>query len=143
MCYAVFLSTTSAEDLSKHDFDAVSFVGEASTQEMDRPYLARLHYPSKYFVSTYGGCSCHFRHAEERDELFEPPVDWEPEDPEDVEATGKLYELLVQMVSSGHRVDLIDVWNDDEVTEEVGVSLSAVPKEAFRLVNGVHMNFST
>ena len=142
MCYTVFLSTTSADDLSKYDFDAVSFVGGAPAQEMDRPYLARLHYPAKYFVSTYGGCSCHFRHAEERDDLFEPPADWSPEDPEDVEATGKLYDLLMQWVSNGDRVDLIDVWNDDEVFEEVEVDLSTVPKEAFRLVNGVHMNFS-
>jgi hypothetical protein len=142
MCYAVFLSTTGDEDLSTYNFDAVSFVPEAHAQEMDKPYLAMLHYPSKYFVSTYGGCSCHLRHAEERGEPFEPPADWSPEDPEDVEATGKLYDLLLQMVSSGHRVDMIDVWNDDEVVEEIEVDLSTVPKEAFRLVNGVRMNFS-
>jgi hypothetical protein len=142
MCYAVFLSTTSPEFLSKYNFDAVSFVREASAQEMDKPYLAMLNHSFKYFVSTYGGCSCHFRHVEERDELFAPPVDWSPEDPEDVEATGKLYDLLLQIVSSGHRVDLIDVWNDDEVVEKIEVDLSTVPKEAFRLVNGVHMIFS-
>lgn len=143
MCYSVYLSTNSALDLANEGFEPVSFVPVPGLHPTDELCLSNLQYSSKWFVSTYGGCSCHLRHAIQPEELFEPPVDWAPEEPEDIASTARLYDLVVRLIQEGAQVDLLDVWEGSEENEPFSheISLSTVSRGSFRLVEGVRMNF--
>ena len=133
MCYSVYLSTTSMEDLGHRPGDLFSF---ASIDKDDNPEIVGLlAYPARWrLVCRYGGCSCHFRHIEDESPTFSTPEAWRPEDADDIESTGAFYDFLRDLLGTGHRVDLIDVWSDAraEYIDLLSVSLGQVDRVAFR-----------
>jgi hypothetical protein len=66
---------------------------------------------------------------------FREPEDWYEEGSDELKATAKLYSEISALLSSGHKVDLIDRWEgaepDDLKTLEV--SLDEVSRRSFRL----------
>src|SRR6266550_3266194 len=118
MCNVIYLSTTSDEDLSAVSSDRLRF--EPITEDDDPGILALLEYPHKWYLTReFGGCSCHFRHDRsisgwtgEAIRSFEPPQDWCPEDSDNIEATLAAYEVLMRILASGYRLDLVDVRTD-------------------------------
>ena len=140
MCYIIHLSTTSEEDLSKLPTDNY-FIARADKGK-DAAHLTHLAHPQKWFLMCgYGGCSCHFRHWDvqsDEDRNFSAPEDWYPEDAEDIEDTAAVYDLLARLLAEGHRVDLLDSWNGDDLDQikTLEVSLARTPRSAFRFFSG-------
>jgi hypothetical protein len=138
MCYMVYVSTDCADDLSRRTSDLVRF--EKPSAESRAPCPRVLKHEHRWFVGSKSGCSCTFRHlCRDSVELgFGGPQDWFPEDDEAIEATRRLYEVLRELVERGHLVEVFDCWSGDEDTEAVtlGVSLSQVPADSFRLFEG-------
>jgi len=138
MCYMVFLSTDSADDLTLRSSDLVRF--EKPSADTQAPPPAMLKHEHRWFVGSRSGCSCGFRHLchQSVDLGFDERQDWFPEDQEDIEATLRLYEILEDLLRRGHQVDLLDCWSRDENREYVSlaVSLSQVPAAHFRLFEG-------
>ncbi len=136
MCYSVYLSTTSTEDLSK--ITSPHFKLKEAVRAEEGPSLDLLEHPHKwYLVCRYGGCSCYFRHLETDEEpYFWAPQDWYPEDADDLESTAAFYDLIVRLIAEGHQVDVIDQWESDDPGElnTIPVSLNAVPRETFRFI---------
>ena len=134
LCYSVYMSTTAAGALAagnsghyrlrQWDGDAPEIVG-------------LLAYPARWeLLGRHGGCSCHFRHLVEQNigHLgFGPPVDWFPEDEDDLEATRAVYDLLSRLLETGNQVDLIDVWSDPspDNIHSVAVSLREAGRDSF------------
>ncbi len=147
MCYAVFLSTTSSEDLSTLPTDQFRF--EAPDSKEDDNALRLLRYPHKWYLACrYGGCSCHYRHLSSdpasSEPWFDPPEDWLPEDGDDVESTMALYDELTRIVNEGHRVDVLDSWNCEglESVHDLSVSVAEVPRECFRFFQNVRFDLA-
>ena len=155
MCYSVYVSTTSDEDLSVLPPGHFHFVPvEGTTFSLgettydDTEALAWLTYPHKWYLSgRHGGCSCHFRHWDsgQVEPTFERPVDWFPEDQDDVDSTNALYDELARIVQAGHQVDLIDTWNSEnlENASSLTLSMSALPRDAFRFFLNVRFDLTT
>jgi hypothetical protein len=133
MCYGVYISTDSMEDLSKRNSELVQF--EKVKDSNGDPCAALLDFPNKWFVRSKSGCSCTFRHLMSIDLGFSDPVDWSEEEQDELDATGELYSALTDLLSSGHHVDLIDRWEgaQPEDITVLDVSLDVVSKTAFRL----------
>ena len=133
MCYTIYLSTTSPEPL---DEDPSKLYHFWRVEDEDPEIVALLNHPNRWFLECqYGSCSCHFRHLMAENQLaFGPPVDWSPEDGDDVEATVAVHGVFKRILASGHKLDLVDAWNstppEDVITQEV--SLSDVPADHFR-----------
>ncbi len=144
MCNIVHISTTSEEDLALLPTDNY-FIKRADEEEEDA-HIARLAHPHKWFLMCrYGGCSCHFRHCNvlgNGDAEFLTPEEDElnanNDDDEYIEDTAAVYDLLTRLSNEGHKVDLLDSWNGDDLhrIKTVEVSLSHVPREAFRFFEG-------
>jgi hypothetical protein len=154
MCYSIYVSTTSKEDLAGLPEDHFQFQRiEGSEIGNDLGILALLAYPERWLLlCKYGGCSCHFRHLGEvvggrngrRQEPFGVPEDWMPEDEEDLESTKAVFDALSLLLSKGNQVDLIDVWTDTapDSVQTLNVSLGEVPRDAFRFLEGYRMCLS-
>jgi predicted membrane GTPase involved in stress response len=73
---------------------------------------------------------------------FGPPEDWCPEDADDIEATKAVYDLFVDMLAEGHKVDVLTVWASAAPTAvtTVDVSLSEVARDSFRFVENYKFN---
>jgi hypothetical protein len=108
MCYIVVLSTDSPVDLSGENDRLIAF----SRELPDRVDVDQLAYPHRWFVGSAHGCSCGFRHLHVSSiELgFAEPVDWFPEEPDDVEATRKFAAIVRRLVEQGAHVDCVDAW---------------------------------
>lgn len=144
MCYSVYLSTTSPEDLSSLPSNLYRF---RPLTEEDEPAIVTLldHSAQWYLECQYGGCSCHFRHlCEGNERAFSPPADWFPEDADDIEATKAVYDVLAGLLASGHKVDLLDLWEDTEpdAITTLDLSLSTVDRDAFRFFESCKFNLS-
>lgn len=139
MCYITVLSTTSDEDLSALNNPAFSLTRVESSEELTN----WLEYPHKWdLTGRYGGCACHFRNwMRENPPEFAPPEDWFPEDQEDIKATQAFYALISRLVSEGHKVDSITAWQGDAEPRPFEVSISAVPPEPFRLLDGYRCEY--
>ena len=133
MCYSVYLSTNSKSDLSQRNSDLVRF--ERLTACNSDPCTVLLEHEKRWYIGSRSGCSCSFRHLSSTELGFSDPVHWYDEDKEDIEATKELYSTLSDLISSGHQVDLLDVWHgtetDDIVT--ITVSLNEITGTSFRL----------
>jgi hypothetical protein len=66
---------------------------------------------------------------------FSDPVDWYKEEQEELDATRELYSTLINLLSSGYQVDLIDVWYIAQLNDIItlDVSVDIVSKTAFRM----------
>jgi hypothetical protein len=145
MCNVLHFSTTSAEDFSSLPQDHF-IIGPP--REGEEEHLTLLAHPEKWYIACrYGGCSCHFRHYGRffdrggaligcDDATFATPGD-EPDTDDDeqvIDDTGALYDLFSRLLVEGHSVDVLDSWNGDDLhaVRTMEVSLSSVPREAFR-----------
>ena len=142
MCYLIYLSTTSQEDLRRLPSELYHF--RPLTEEDDPAIVNLLDYPVRWYLECqYGGCSCHFRHLVGRDATdFFPPADWYPEDVDDIEATKGVYDFLTRLLAEENKVDLIDLWNNtppDAITV-LDVSLSEVDRDSFRFFENRKFN---
>src|SRR6476620_1186726 len=108
MCYSVYISTDSLEDLSRRNSELVRCerVADAETDSC----VTLLDFAHRWYVGSKSGCSCTFRHATSADIGFSDPVDWYPEEQDALDATRELYTVLMDLLAAGSRVDLIDVW---------------------------------
>ena len=133
MCYEVYLSTDSQEDLTFRNSELVRFkrVADPSTD----PGICLLDYPNSWYVGSKSECSCTFRHLYSTELGFGEPVEWYPEEQDELEATRELYATLTSLLSSGYHVDLLDRWYGapPEDIKTIDVSLGDVPENAFRL----------
>lgn len=105
-----------------------------------------LAYAHKWYLECrYGGCSCHFRHAQDpREPHFAGPSSDEDEDEDEdvIESTAAFYDLVTRIVGEGHRLDIVDVWSDtpSERVKNLEVSLAQTPRETFRFIQSYRMN---
>ena len=130
MCYALYLSTTSKEDLAELNSDMVRF--ERLSDDEGR--VSDLMYPQKWYVGSKSGCSCNFRHISSVELGFGEPLDWYPEEEDDIRATAELYRVIVRLISEGNDVDALDLWEGMEQGEikSLDVNLRTVPEKNFR-----------
>ena len=133
MCYSVYISTDSSEDLSKHNSELVRF--EKVTDLNDDICTKLLDFPNRWYVGSKSGCSCTFRHLLSIDLGFAEPVDWYKEEQDEIDATRELYSTLDTLLSSGNRADILDRWQgiSPEKIAVLDVSLDVVGKGSFRL----------
>jgi hypothetical protein len=134
----LYLSTDSPEDLTELNSDLVLFEGLSDDDGADL-----LLYPHKWYVGSKSGCSCTFRHLVSTELGFSDPLDWVPEEEDEIQATAALYKVIAKLHSDGHKVDLLDIWESDEAAEilSVQVDLGSVPESAFRLFENHHFIF--
>lgn len=135
MCYLIFFSTTDKRNFG--DSSSAFFQIEPIKSTDPDDVVDSLAHPFKwYLASRYGGCSCHYRHWPGGDPLFGPPVDWFPEDEDDVEATAGFYDFVSSIVHAGHNIDVIDIWGpgEEEAFPTTAVRLSEVSRADFRFV---------
>lgn len=139
MCYSVYISTDSSEDLGGRKSALIGFQ-KVSDFDAD-PCATLLDSANKWCVTAPEGCSCGFRHLcqESVDLGFTVPQDWSPEEQNEIDATAELYRILVSLLAGGHKVDLVDVWEAQAIPEQVtvlDVALDEVPEKTFRLFEG-------
>jgi hypothetical protein len=139
MCYALYLSTTSKEDLAELNSDMVRF--ERLSDDEGR--VSDLMYLQKWYVGSKSGCSCNFRHLSSVELGFGEPLDWYPEEEDDIRATAELYRVIVRLISEGNDVDALDLWEGMEQGEikSLDVNLRTVPEKNFRLFENHHFVF--
>jgi hypothetical protein len=134
MCYMLLLGTNSPENLAKRNTELLVF-----TKEL--PGLCEeqsITQPEKWFVGSAHGCSCGFRHlyVGSVDLGFGVPVDWFPEDHEDVEATLQFVQVVESLLVSGFEVECVDAWDNDATSPSlsgtVEVNLKEIGAHAFR-----------
>ena len=133
MCYEVYISTDSQEDLATRNSELLRFkrVADLSTD----PGILFLDFPNRWYVGSKSGCSCTFRHLHAIELGFGESVDWYPEEQDEIDATRQLYVTLTFLLSSGYQVDLLSLWHGTQPTDitTLDVSLGEVLEEAFRL----------
>lgn len=141
MCYAVILSTSSPENLALHNNDLVRFKRE--TPPSAAP--ARLRYAQVWYIGSKSECSCTFRHLHSTQIGFGKPVDWYPEDSDEINATRTVVQIIRQLIGQGHHVDCIDVWNEHDhepaAVSEMRVKLDDLDDEDFRFFENYYFDF--
>ena len=133
MCYGVYISTDSSEDLTKRNSELIRF--EKITDTNDDPYTRLLDFPNRWYIGSKSGCSCTFRHLLSIELGFSEPVDWYKEEQDEINATRELCSTFDVLLSSGHQVDLLDRWQGvkPEKIVVLDVSLDVVDEKSFRL----------
>ena len=141
MCYAVYLSTDSGEDLCRQASPLVHF-HPLSTQP-DDPCTQLLQYPHRWYVGSKSGCSCTFRHLASPELGFGIPESWYAEDQGELDATQELFRCIAALLARGHRVDLVDRWEGAVAADirTLAVSVGKIPEEAFRLFENYRFQF--
>ena len=142
MCYLLLLSTSSDQDLALLSNDLVTF-----SQELpDVAAVDSLRYSCQWYVGSQSGCSCTFRHLHSVELGFGVPVDWYPEESEEIRATLQFITIVRSMVERGDSVDCIDLWEGQGdkplLCTEVVVDLAQVDNEAFRFFENHHFIFA-
>lgn len=145
MCYITLLSTTSERDLSQFNNRLIQF----SRGLPGIPEEKFLRFPVKWYLGSRNGCSCGFRHlCQGSEDLgFAEPVEWFPEEPEDIEATRLAAEIIRGLLNEGAQVDCVDGWSGEPSTtpkpmREMTVNLSEVSNSCFRFFENTHMEFT-
>lgn len=133
MCYEVYISTDSQENLTTRNSELIRF--KRVTNLSADPSTRLLDFPNHWYVGSKSECSCTFRHLHSIELGFGEPVDWYPEEQDEIDATRELYATLTSLLSSGYQVDLLDRWHDAQSVNitTLDVSLSDVPEKAFRM----------
>ena len=141
MCYVIVLSTTSTGDLARYNSDRLRF----SREVPDEAAVEALHYPHQWYVGSKSGCSCTFRHLHSTELGFGPPVDWYPEEGDEIAATLEFIAVVRALVEAGERVDCVDVWSGEtgahDFGETLAVDLSNVADADFRFFEAHHFDF--
>ncbi len=135
MCYSVYLSTDSPENLADRNSALVRF--DPVSDPASDPSIALLAFPNHWEVKSKSDCGCTFRHLHTSSVNlgFSEPVDWYEEEQDGLDATRQLYVTLNDILTSGHRVDLVDHWSDSPVSniQTLDVSFDEVEEKTFRL----------
>lgn len=133
MCYTLYISTDSTDNIALRNSDLLYF--EPVLQSSDDPCVSLLRFRNKWCVGTKSRCSCTLRHLFDPGLGFSPPVDWYPEKQDEIDATRELYRALLALLFAGHQVDLIDRWEGAEPQDivDLPVALDEIPETAFRL----------
>lgn len=139
MCYSVYLSTDSQEDLSKQSTDLVRF---EKVME-DDPVMSLLEYEARWYVGSKSGCGCTFRHLVSIELGFGEPVDWYQEEDDEINATLSFLTVIRGMIREGHQVDCIDAWSGAGPADivEKDVDLKNLADEEFRFFENHHFRF--
>ena len=141
MCYVLYLSTDCPDDLTRYSSDLM--VLASAREGEDESAQETLLHPYRWFVGSKSGCSCTFRYAMDPSIGFGPPVEWSPEEGNEIEATGRFYRLVTELVSAGHAVDCVNLWmGDGQEVHERTVDLSTVGEADFRFYEGHHVRFA-
>lgn len=140
MCYTLYLSTSSGEDLTRFNSERVRFERLTDKEEAWTDILKSSH---RWLVSGQTGCSCAFRHLTGEELVFDEPQDWFPEEQGDIEATAELYRVIHGLRTAGHQVDCLDAWRGTEIDEmqSMKVDLRVVSEKTFRLFENHHFVF--
>ena len=133
MCYGVYISTDSPENLAERNSDLVRF--EKVTDPSADPCIGLLDFPNQWYVGSKSECSCTFRHLCSVELEFGEPEDWYPEEQDEIDATKQLYSVLTSLLSSQYNVDLADRWEGTQPEDitTLDVSLDYVSEKAFRM----------
>jgi len=140
MCYSLYLSTSSREDLTKHNSELLRF---RRPEPADAKWAGLLRYEHKWFIGSKSECSCTFRHLSTTELGFIEPQDWCPEDEDNVHATAELYRVILSLVSAGEQVDCLDAWygaKPDEI-KEMAVTINTISERQFLLFENHHLVF--
>ena len=84
MCYLVYISTDFEGDLSQHNCALIRF--EKDFADTDPAVSDLLQYKHRWFVGSKAGCSCTFRHLLSVEPGFDKPVEWFPEEEDEIVA---------------------------------------------------------
>jgi hypothetical protein len=134
MCYMLLLGTNSSENLAARNTSLLCFTKELPGLCEERC----IELPEKWFVGSAHGCSCGFRHlyVSSVDLGFGIPVDWWPEEKEDIEATHQFVEVVQSLLASGFAVECVDAWDNEaespSLSGTVEVDLKKIGAHAFR-----------
>jgi hypothetical protein len=140
VCYSIYLSTDSNRDLSGENSDLLRFKSE----RIDEPIQKLLQYEYQWYVGSQSGCSCTFRHLHSTELGFSEPVDWYPEDEDEIAATLSFIEIVRRLVDQGHQLDCVDLWYGAEVDDvkEMKVDLKNITDEQFRFFENHYFIFT-
>jgi hypothetical protein len=134
----VYISTDCSDDLRPLATELLRF--EKPSKETYSRAPSVLDHQHNWFVGSKSGCSCTFRHLSKGAEKlgFDGPQDWFPEEPDGIDATKQLYDVLKSIVDRGFLVSLLDCWSGDEDCDatKMEVSFSEVPCQHFRMMEG-------
>jgi len=141
MCYALYLSTDSQKDLTKHNSDLVRF--EPILNDDENHFTMLLKNRNKWYVGSKSGCSCTFRHLKSIELGFGEPEDWYREDQDEIDATKELFYLIEQLIFCEDQVDCISIWegSDPEDVVKMDVQLSLLSEVSFRFFDNHHFVF--
>ena len=141
MCYALYLSTDSQKDLTKHNSDLVRF--EPISNDDENHFTMLLKNRNKWYVGSKSGCSCTFRHLKSIELGFGEPEDWYREDQDEIDATKELFNLIDQLIFCEDQVDCISIWegSDPEDVVKMDVQLSLLSEVSFRFFENRHFVF--
>jgi hypothetical protein len=141
MCYALLLSTTSNDDLSRFNNEAIRF----DKTIPERLSFDRFLYPNRWYVGSRTGCSCSFRHLYGPEFEFGVPEAWFPEEETDVQATLMFIHVVRSLLEKGESVDCIDLWEGHDMEPQppisMNVNLSQIRDEAFRFFENHYFKF--
>ena len=139
MCYAIYLSTGTNQDLSLENSDLIHF----ERRTVEEPFGSILLYVQQWYVGSKSGCSCTFRHLYSSELGFSEPVEWYDEDEEEVSATLLFIIVVRSLIERGHKVDCIDAWygaTKGEILEKQ-VDLDELNDAQFRFFENYHFSF--
>jgi hypothetical protein len=131
MCYSLYLSTNSNQDLKKYNDSQISFKKIDKEDEI----VQLLKNENKWFVGSSSGCSCTFRYLSDDSLEFGEPEDWMPEEKEEIEATLKLYEVIYKLIADGYSVECINTWEDIKSSDikTLELEIDKISAKEFRL----------
>ncbi len=142
MCYILLLSTSSDRNLAEFNTELVRFSEELPTIAD----AESLRYRHKWYIGSKSGCSCTFRHICSTELGFGAPVDWCPEDPEEIAATARVISIIRKLVENGESVDCIDAWEHHRGSAVAAtlmqVDLAGIDDGQFRFFENHHFVFS-
>lgn len=141
MCYFVYLSTDSSDDLSKENNDLIKF----EKKSIDKSLASFLQFKNEWYVGSKDGCSCAFRHLmkENLDLGFCEPNDWFKEDDDQIKATFLFLNIVRNLINKGNQVDCIDVWYDadsEDIVKKI-VNLQDIKAGEFRFFENHYFQF--
>jgi hypothetical protein len=139
VCYAVYLSTDSPQDLAQHNIDLIHFEHESIPESVGSMLL----YPHQWYVGSKSGCSCTFRHLYSVELGFGKLVAWYQEDEHEIAATLLFVKVVRALVERGHKVDCVDAWHGASMDDihHRQVNLNELKDEQFRFFENHHFHF--
>jgi len=139
----VLLSTTTDRNLSERSVPPF-VIFERDLTHSEPGVADLLRYPHRWYVGVRAACSCTFRHLSLVEIGFGAPEEWYPEEPEEIEATKQLYDVIASLVSAGQRVDCLSHWagTPRNTIKHLDVDLASVARDAFRFFENYHFLFS-